>query len=85
MLFTPIFYIFYLFLLGLLAILPSSAGLPSGFNTALSGIFNGAYAYNSIFPIDTVVTILQFLVIFEGGILLFKIVNWIIGKVRGSN
>jgi hypothetical protein len=69
----------------LIALLPTSSGFTSGFNTSLTQFFGYAYSFNDIFPIDTLITVLGLTVAFQAGVLLFKMFNWVLGKIRGSN
>jgi len=75
---------FYILLFNLLAFLPDSQGLPSAVASSFTSLSGYAHAWDYIFPIYTLLYILTLSALFHVGILGFKIVNWIINKVRGS-
>lgn len=64
-------------LVGLLPGVTASSGFSAGIHTAaeyMSGI-------NVIVPVDTLLTILFFLVAFEAAYLLFKVIYWVIRRL----
>jgi len=71
-------------LLLLISILPSYA-LPSSISSSLASVISYGQAFSFIFPISTLITVAGLALLFHLGILGFKLLNWIIGKVRGSN
>lgn len=75
--------IFYTFAHALLSVLPQT-GFPTTVTDSINGFFSGVYAYNSIFPIDTVITVIGLCATFFALVLGFEIVKWIIHLVRGN-
>lgn len=67
-----------------LSLLPTG-GLSSNVATAFNYIFGVLHSFDFIIPTGTVVSILTILVTFHGAILLFNMLNWTLGKIRGSN
>jgi len=85
MIFVPILALFHLFLEALIALLPNSTGFSAAFQTDLTNLFHSAYAWNGIFPIDTLLQVLGLMVAFELAVFGYKLVRWIISVVRGTN
>jgi len=74
-----------LLLQGLNFLLPASSGLPAGFATSLQDFFTKAWAFNDIFPIDTLLQVLVAVVAFEIGVFTFKLFRWIFASVPFSS
>lgn len=67
-----------------ISILPNADALPSGIQngfTLFSNYFNMA---DKLFPVSTIFQIIGVGLSFELGILLFKVINFAIKKLRGS-
>ena len=65
-------------------ILPESAGLPSQVGTAVATIVDALYSFDAILPVDQIITVIQFTIAFEAGILIWHFVRMISNFVRGS-
>lgn len=74
-----------LILSGFAAILPDSVGLPAEFETALQTFFGNAYAFNSVFPVDTLVQVAGLLISFEVGIMLYRLTRWVFASIPFSS
>jgi hypothetical protein len=76
-----LFYSAFHYLIGLL---PSSGlwAVPSGFSTAVHSLFGYIYTFNFILPIPTILTLLSLTLAFEGLLLTYKIIMWIIHLFR---
>jgi hypothetical protein len=68
---------------GLLSLLPT-VSIPSNVNDAFTTFATFFHKANAVFPMSTVFTIIGLTLAIESGILLFKIANYIINKIRGS-
>lgn len=84
MILDTILYIFLLLLLEIFDLLPAMETVPSNFDSAITTIVPIFSQLNSIIPVSTVITIFLLYLTIEGGLLVFKIFNWIINKLRGS-
>jgi len=73
----------YLFAAALASLLPV-ASLPSGVTDAVSGVATYASQLDGMFPVATIASVLVLTVSFEGGVLVFRGIRWIIKTVRGS-
>jgi len=82
---TAILYVFYGLVALLLALIPTSGGLPNALNDALSVFITEAVKWNNFIPINQLFIILALVFAIESGFFVFKTINWILGKVRGSN
>jgi hypothetical protein len=78
--FLNLFYSFITFFVNLLPVASISSTVTTGINT----FFNNVNQYNSIFPIDTAVTIMGLIVAFYVAVLLWDMVKWVIHLVRGN-
>lgn len=68
-----------------ISLLPNATPLPLGLDQSLTtfvSFFGGA---NMFFPIATLVTIATIVFAIEASIFLFKTVNWVYNKLRGSS
>jgi len=81
MIFTIFLTFFYLIFNGLIALLPASAGLPSGFSTAFSWIFGFLWNFDYLVPVSTILTLLGLAFTFEAAVLVWKIIHWLIAKI----
>ena len=71
-------------LLFILRLLPSASSLPSGIDSAFS-YFSGIFSQvNYLIPLDTLFSLLSFILVFEASIFLFHMLNFIYNKFRGS-
>jgi len=82
---TALLTILFFFLNAVISILPASEGLPDEIGTAFETIIGLAYDFNSVFPVDTFLTVLGLAVTFHAGIFLFNGLNWVIKKIPGVN
>lgn len=67
-----------------LNLLPISRGLPPDMEAAFNTLITEAVKWNNLLPVYQLFLILGIVFSFETGILLFKTINWIINKIRGS-
>lgn len=70
---------------GLVSILPTAGPLTSQISESVALFAKGAYRYNDIFPIAELFDVLKLSLLFQGGIFLFRMLNWIYNKVRGTS
>lgn len=75
---------FYILIYNVFSILPDSTGLSSDIIDSITVMVEYSHTVDAIFPIETLVDALKYILIFEVGIFSFKIINWVISKVRGS-
>jgi len=57
----------------------------STMTSAFLSMLNYAMAWNFIFPVNTMLTVFLWVLGIEFAILGFRVLNWILGKLRGSN
>jgi len=81
---NAILFIFFTFLGAVTSLLPSYSGLPDDLETAFNSIGTYLNQANVIFPIDTLFDCAVILVSVEFAIMTFKLLNFVINKVRGS-
>jgi len=84
MLVAPFLYFFGFIFYSLIAILPSAGVFPSQINTAFEWVFETAYAWNWILPIDTIITVLGLAAVFYTGVFTFQALKFILNIIRGS-
>jgi len=60
----------------LISLLPSSEGLPSGIDSALSGFLALANSMNYLFPVDTLLQVLVLTIGVSSAMLLFDFIMW---------
>jgi len=77
-------YIFGSIVSGILLIFPDSGGLPDEVSDSIEFAFNTARSYSELVPFDTLLIILVLSMLVQAGFLLFKVLNWVVNKVRGS-
>jgi len=65
----------------IISILPQGAGVPPQFIAAVYQIWNDINAFSFIVPVQTLLTVLGLALALHGGILLFKMIHWIITKI----
>lgn len=78
------FLAFIAFFLVALNLLPIAGALPSGIASGFTLIIGYMKSWNFFFPITELFTLAALVLTFEAGILLFKIVKWLISIVRGN-
>jgi len=76
--------ILYYLLSAVLIIFPNYNGLPTQIISALDTVQIYLQKANSFLPMDTLMIILGLIFTFEAAILTFKLVNYVLNKVRGS-
>jgi len=78
--------IFFSAVIVILNLLPTTAQypLPTEISSSLTLILGYAFAWNSIFPLDTLLTVALISIGLELAIFTWKIIRWVIGVVRGS-
>lgn len=69
---------------GLITLLPSATTLPAGIDSAVSYFLPIWAQFNYIFPVSTFFSILSFVLVVEGSIFLFGLINFVYNKIRGS-
>jgi len=72
------------FILSMILLLPVSNAFPTEINTSINAIFQFAYSWNWIVPVDTVVQILSITMSIYTAIFAFKGLKWILNLFRGS-
>lgn len=82
---TAILILFVNVLFGLAGLLPTPASLPEGFNTAMDYMTNVVGGFIYVLPsFGVILTIAGLVLAIESGIFLFKFIDWIYNKLRGS-
>lgn len=66
------------------SVLPASAGLPTEIATAIQGLAASAAEWNYFLPLDTMYTVAILAFLVEAALLLFRMVNWTVNKIRGG-
>lgn len=64
--------------------LPDSTGIPANIADSMNSLVTTAYGFEFIFPVRTLVQILQLLVPIHLGFFVFRAVNWFYNKFRGA-
>lgn len=75
--------IFLFFIGGFINLLPTHT-LNSGMIEDIQGLFESAFAFNSVLPIDTLFLVLTMSLTFAGAVFLWKTINYIISLIRGN-
>lgn len=75
-------YIFYSFVGLLLSILPTGH-LPATMQNAFAFFLGAANAFSYVFPVATLLQALLAVVAFDGAVLVWHFINWIIRKIPG--
>jgi len=57
--------------------------LPSGFNTALVYFWGVMNTFSYVLPLDTILQATLLVLIFDGVIILWHFINWVIRKIPG--
>lgn len=68
----------------LIDILPTSSGIPSNVQTALTTFFGYVNGLNYILPIDTMLIILGLYITYEASVMLFHFLRFVFNLIRGS-
>jgi len=68
---------FYSILIGLLP----TGTLPAGVSSSIVTIVSSMYRFNALLPVDTLFTVLAASMVFEGAMILWDIIHWIIRKI----
>lgn len=71
-------------------LLPVSSSLESGFGSALTTMIGQANQWTYLFPVGTLFTVLGIVLVFEGGVLLWRLIkivinilpSWLTGTVN---
>ena len=69
----------------LFSLLPEAINISTTLGSAIGTFAGYAYQFNDIFPIDTLWTVLLYTLYFQGGILLWKLANWLYNKLFNVN
>ena len=80
---TGIIYMFKTMLSGFVILLPTVQSFPATIDTAIIYFSNFWNDWNDLFPIDTIIIIIGWVITLEAGILLFHSLDWIYTKIRG--
>lgn len=67
-----------------ISLFPNAQTLPTEITSALVTFDSYFDKINSFLPLDTLFVIISLILTFEAGILTFKILNWVLNKLRGS-
>jgi len=81
---TALLYFFYAGIYFFLLLLPTGGDLNSNIATALDEFATYWNMLDSVMPVGTLFTVLLLYLAFETIILSYKVINWIIKKIRGS-
>jgi len=76
---------FIAFVIVILNVLPTAVPLSPLFANSFSSIVASMKAWDAIFPIHELLTLVAFVAIFESLILLFKFIKWTVHILRGGN
>lgn len=68
----------------LISVLPTGT-LPSAITASLVFMVSAMRSFDWFFPIGTLLSASAVILSFEGSVLTFKGLNWLLGKIRGSN
>jgi len=79
---TIILYAMNLFLSGVVAILPTGH-LPTAITTAFQYFLGTVNAFSFIIPVDTLLQAAGVVLVFDGAMGLWYLINWIIRKIPG--
>jgi len=82
MILTFLLNLFYAFAAFIVNILPTGS-LPSGFNTALVYFWGVMNTFSYVLPLDTILQATLLVLIFDGVIILWHFINWVIRKIPG--
>lgn len=74
--------IFYLFLNTIVGFLPAGH-LPAAITTALTYFVGVANSFSFIIPVDTLLQAALVILAFDGAMLLWYLINWVIKKIPG--
>lgn len=74
----------WLFMELFIALLPSSPGLPTEFETGLQSLFDSAWGLNGILPVDSLLAVLGALFAFELAVYTYKFVRWLLASLPFS-
>jgi len=66
----------------LTAFLPTGS-LPTEFSTAISSLFGVLNTFSYLIAVDTLILLVGLVIAFDGIVLLWNFVNWIIRKIPG--
>lgn len=80
---TTALLLFFLYPLSFLTGALPTGSLPTGVSTAFSSILAYLGYADGLFPVDTLLLVLQYAIAFEVIVLTFKTGVWIYGRVRG--
>jgi len=81
---TALLYFFYAGIYFFLQILPTGGDLNTNITTDLDEFAKYWNMLDSVMPVGTLFTVLLLYLAFEAIILSYKVINWIIKKLRGS-
>jgi len=84
MIVTFILTILYSFINLLLGILPTGH-IPAGFTNAFAYFMGLVNAYSYVVPIGTLLAAAAVVLVFDGALMLWYFINWIIRKIPGMN
>jgi len=73
--------LFFAFVIGILNFLPTGTELPTGISSAITLIFGYMQLFNFFLPIDTLMQVLAATLLFQGAILLWAIIRWVIAFI----
>lgn len=75
---------FYYFFLGVITLFPNFTELPQDVDNAMNTISPYFIQAKAFVPMETLITILSSIILFETGLLTFKLINFVFKKLRGS-
>jgi len=78
-----ILFLIYGFVSGFISLLPTGLALPSDMTDAFAFFIGQANAWSAIVPVTTFFIVAGLFLGFEGGILAFRSITWIIKIIRG--
>jgi len=72
------------FIYSVIVLLPISSTFPDAINSSLTWIFQQAYGWNWLVPVDTIVSILGITMALYTGLFTFRGIKWILNLARGA-
>lgn len=69
----------------MISFLPDSNGLDPDIQNSIINVWGYIKAYSYILPVSSMFIVLGLALSFHLSIFLYRLVNWVIGKLRGSN
>jgi hypothetical protein len=81
---SALLHLLFIFLGTIISMFPEYSGMPVAFDSAISTITPYLNYLNNFIPVDTFWEVLNIAFVFYSALLSFKLLNWVVNKVRGS-